>query len=124
MCTFELRWTSLTSLHLDLPLGMLSKSRTNFDKTTSKTLDLQTHYKSKAMETLAHKTQDKEKTTNPHHKQIRGMGIQRRKLRSGANFKISLGTTPMNVSQRSHWCPRSNLKNQILIQIQNPMSQV
>ena len=55
--TSELRWTSSTSLHLDPPIGMLSKSRRNFDKRTSETLDLWIHCRRKARETLARRTQ-------------------------------------------------------------------
>ena len=66
---------SSTSLHLDPLIGMLSKSRRNFDKRISETLDLHAHRRSKARETLAYKTQDKERTTSPLHKQRRVMEI-------------------------------------------------
>ena len=68
-----------------------------------------------------HKIQDKERTTSPHQKQIRGMGRQRSTLGSGANFIKSLITTLMNVAQRSHWWPNSNLNNHISILILNPI---
>ena len=101
--TSELRWNSLTSLHLDPPIGMLSKSRRNFNKRTSETLELRTHHRRKTRETMAHKTQDKERTTSPHHKQRREMERQRRTLvNCGANFIKALGTTLMNVTQSSH----------------------
>ena len=118
--TYEPIWNSSTSLHLDLRISMLSKSRRNFDKRTSKTLDLRIHRRSKARETLACKTHDNEKKTSPCHKQRRGMKRQRIP-RSGANLIKYLGTTLMNVAQRIHWWPRSNLQNQILILILNPM---
>ena len=85
----------MTSIHLDLLIGMLSKSRRNFDKRTSETLDLEIHHRSKARETLAYRAQEKEMTTSPLHK-------QRRTPRSDANFIKSLGTTLMNVAQSSH----------------------
>ena len=100
--TSELRWTSLTSLHLDIPIGMLSKSRRNVDKRRSETLDLRIHRRSKARESLACRTREKERTTSLHHNQRMGMERQRRALRSGVNFITALGTTLMNVGQISH----------------------
>ena len=121
--TSELRWTFLTSLHLDLLIGMLSKSRRDFNKRKSKNLDLWIHHGSKERETLTRRTQEKERKNSPYHKQIRGMERQRRTMGSGVNFIKFLGTTLMNVAQSSHYWMRSNLQNQILILIPNPMPQ-
>jgi hypothetical protein len=58
-------------------------------------------------ETLNHRKTNL-KTTNPSHKKRRVMGRRRRTLESGATSTKSLGTTLMNVTQNSHWWPRSN----------------
>ena len=81
---------------------MMSKSRRNFDKRTSETLDLRIHHRSKARETLARITQQKKMTTSPRHKQRREMERQIRTPVSGADFIKALGTTLMNVTQSSH----------------------
>ena len=100
--TSELRWNSSTSLHLDPPIDMLSKSRINFDRRTSDTIDLRIHSRNKARETLAYRTQQKKMATSPCHKQRREIERQKRTLVSGVNFIKSLGTTLMNVDQSSH----------------------
>ena len=80
---------------------MLSKSRRNFDKRTSETVDLRIHRRSKVRETLARRTLQKKMTTSPRHKQRREIERQRRTLVSGVNFIKALGTTLMNVAQSS-----------------------
>ena len=74
------------------------KIKEKFQQKMSETLDLCTQRRSKARETLAHKTQDKERTTNPDHKQRSDMKRQRRTPVSGVNFIKTLGTTLMNVA--------------------------
>ena len=104
--TYKQRWNSWTYLQWELSIGMLSKSRRNFDKRTSDTFDLWIHHRSKESETLSCIKQDKERTTSPNHKKIRVMEIQRRTAGSGVSSTKSLGTTRMHVTQSSYWWHR------------------
>jgi hypothetical protein len=53
---------------------------------------------------------------SPSHKKRRVTGRQRRTPKNGVSSTKSLGTTPMNVTQNSHWWPRSKTRSQTLIQ--------
>jgi hypothetical protein len=54
--------------------------------------------------------------TSPSHKKIRVRERRRRTLESGVISTKSPGTTSMNVSQNSHWWPRSKTRSRTLIQ--------
>jgi hypothetical protein len=54
--------------------------------------------------------------TNPRHRKRRVTGRQRRTPKNGVISTKSPGTTPMNVAQNSHWCPRSKTRTRTLIQ--------
>jgi hypothetical protein len=54
--------------------------------------------------------------TSPSHMKRRVMGRKRRTLENGVISTKSPGTTLMNVSQNSHWWPRSKTRSQTLIQ--------
>jgi hypothetical protein len=48
--------------------------------------------------------------TGPRHMKRRVIGRQRRTPKNGAISTKAPGTTPMNVTQNSHWWPRSKTK--------------
>jgi hypothetical protein len=54
--------------------------------------------------------------TSPRQRKRRVTGRQRRTLKNGVISTKSLGTTPMNVAQNSHWWLRSKTRSQTLIQ--------
>jgi hypothetical protein len=54
--------------------------------------------------------------TSPRHRKRRVTGRQRRTPENGVISTKSPGTTPMNVSQNSHWWPRSKTRSRTLIQ--------
>jgi hypothetical protein len=54
--------------------------------------------------------------TSPSHRKRRVTGRQRRTPENGAISTKAPGTTPMNVTQNSHWWPRSKTRSQTLIQ--------
>jgi hypothetical protein len=54
--------------------------------------------------------------TSPSHRKRRVTRRQRRTPENGAISKKSPGTTPMNVTQNSHWWLRSKTRSQTLIQ--------
>jgi hypothetical protein len=54
--------------------------------------------------------------TSPSHRKRRVTGRQRRTPENGVISTKSLGTTPMNVSQNSHWWLRSKTRSRTLIQ--------
>jgi hypothetical protein len=54
--------------------------------------------------------------TSPSHRKRRVTGRQRRTPKNGVISTKSPGTTPMNVSQNSHWWPRSKTRSRTLIQ--------
>jgi hypothetical protein len=90
---------------------MFPSSRKNLSR-RSESLDLQTpHIQSRAKAAPTHKKMDRTKMatlrkTSPSCNTRRVMRIQRRTQESGANTIKSLGTTPKNVSPRSHWWSR------------------
>jgi hypothetical protein len=49
--------------------------------------------------------------TNPRHRKRRVMGRQRRTPENGVISTKSPGTTPMNVTQKIHWWPRSKTRS-------------
>jgi hypothetical protein len=54
--------------------------------------------------------------TSPRHRKRRVTRRQRRTPENGAISTKSPGTTPMNVTQNSHWWPRSKTRSRTLIQ--------
>jgi hypothetical protein len=56
------------------------------------------------------------KTTIPSHGKRRVIGRIKRTLGGGATSKISLGTTPMNVTQSNHWWLSSKKESRALTQ--------
>jgi hypothetical protein len=51
--------------------------------------------------------------TSPRHRKRRVTGRQRRTPENGASSTKSLGTTSMNVTQNSHWWPRSKTRRNL-----------
>jgi len=88
---------------------MLSKSSINLRKRINERFGLQIHYnRSMAREIPTHRTKDKEMISNlgmnlPRHREIRVMGKHIRTHGRGEGSRKSLGITPMNVDQSSHW---------------------
>jgi hypothetical protein len=106
--TFKQKWIFWTSYHWVQLIDMLSISSRNLSR-RGKSLDMKNpHSRRKEKADPTHKTRDREnmatlRTTSPSHNTRRVMRSQRRTRENGVNTIKSLGTTPKNVTPRSHW---------------------
>lgn len=106
--TSNSKWISWTSHEWELPIDMLSKSSRNLGTGTSGSLGLQICNNQRMVKATL--TTNVEKS-NPSHTTRRVIERRRRTLKIGAISTKSPGKTPMNVTQKSHWWPRSNKKS-------------
>jgi hypothetical protein len=105
--TSRLKWIFWTSHHLVLLIDMLLKSRRNLSTRTNGSSGLQIRNNQSMEKTDL--TNSLLKTSLRHRK--RGvMGRKRRTLENGVISTKFPGTTPMNVTQNSHWWPRSKTR--------------
>jgi septin family protein len=111
--TSKLKWIFWTSHHSVLLIDMLLKSRRNLGTKTNGSLNLQICNNQSMRKTTL--TNNFLKTSLSHRKR-RVTGRQRRTLENGVISTKSLGTTPMNVAQNSHWWLRSKTRSRTLIQ--------
>jgi hypothetical protein len=111
--TSKLKWIFWTSHHSMLLIDMLLKLRRNLSTRTNRNLGMQIHNNESMTKTAQTNSLLK---TSPRHRKRRVTGRQRRTPENGASSTKSLGTTPMNVAQNSHWWPRSKTRSQTLIQ--------
>jgi hypothetical protein len=109
----RLKWIFWTSHHSMLLIDTLLKLSRNLSTKTNRSLDLQVcdnqSMTNKALTNSLPKT-------SPRHTKRRVTGRQRRTPENGVSSTKSPGTTPMNVTQNSHWWPRSKTKSRTLIQ--------
>jgi hypothetical protein len=110
--TSKLKWIFWTSHHSVFPIDMLLKSRKNLSTGTNGSSALQIHnnqgMKKKTLTNSLSKT-------NPSHRKIRVTERQRRTPENGTISTKAPGTTPMNVTQNSHWCSISKTRIRTLI---------
>jgi hypothetical protein len=111
--TSKLKWIFWTSHHSVLLIDMLLKLSRNLSTRTNGNSGLQIHNNQSMTKTSLTSSLLK---TSPRYKKIRVTRRQRRTPENGASSTKSPGTTPMNVSQNSHWWPRSKTKSRTLIQ--------
>jgi hypothetical protein len=117
--TSKLKWIFWISHHLVLHIDMLLKSSRNLGTKKNGSSDLQIYNNPSIRKTTL---------TNIFHKTSLSHGkrrVTRRKRRTSKNGAIStksLGTTPMNVAQNSHWRPRLKTRSRTLIQ--NPILKI
>jgi hypothetical protein len=111
--TSKLKWIFWTSHHLVLPIDMLLKSSRNLSTRINGSSGMQIHNNQSMTKTTLTNSLPK---TSPSHRKRRVMGRQRRTPENGAISTKAPGTKPMNVSQNSHWWPRSKTRSQTLIQ--------
>jgi hypothetical protein len=106
--TSKLKWIFWTSHHWVLLIDMLLKLSRNLSTRTSGSSGLQIH-NNQSMVKMALTTSLKK--TSPSHKKRRVTERRRRTLENGAISTKSPGTTPMNVTQNSHWWSRSKTRS-------------
>jgi hypothetical protein len=111
--TSRLKWIFWTSHHSMLLIDMLLKLSKNLRTRTNRNLGPQIHNNKSMTKTTLTNSLLK---TSPRHKKRRVTGRQRRTPENGVISTKSLGTTPMNVAQNSHWWPRSKTRRKTLIQ--------
>jgi hypothetical protein len=108
-----MKWIFWISHHSMLRIDMLLKSSRNLGTRTNGSSYLQIRNNQSMRKTTL--TNNFLKTSLSHRKR-RVMGRQRRTLENGAISTKVPGTTPMNVTQNSHWWPRSKTRSRTLIQ--------
>jgi hypothetical protein len=106
--TSKLKWIFWTSHHSVLPIDMLLKSSRNLSTRTNGSLGLQIHNNQSMTKTTLTNSLPK---TSPSHRKRRVTGRQRRTPENGVISTKSPGTTPMNVTQNSHWWLRSKTRS-------------
>jgi hypothetical protein len=111
--TSRLKWIFWTSHHSVLLIDMLLKLSRNLSTITNGNSDLQIRNNQSMKKTALTNSLPK---TSPRHRKRRVMGRQRRTPENGVISTKSPGTTPMNVTQNSHWWSRSNTRSRTLIQ--------
>jgi hypothetical protein len=111
--TSKLKYIFWTSHHSVLPIDMLLKSSRNLSTRTNGILVLQIRNNQSMTKTSLTNSLPK---TIPSHMKRRVTGRQSRTPENGVISTKSPGTTPMNVTQNSHWWSRSKTGSQTLIQ--------
>jgi hypothetical protein len=111
--TSKLKWIFWTSHHSVLLIDMLLKSSRNLSTRTNGSSGLQIRNNQSMRKTALTNSLLK---TSPSHRKRRVTGRQRRTPKNGVISTKSLGTTPMNVAQNSHWWLRSKTRSRTLIQ--------
>jgi hypothetical protein len=111
--TSRLKWIFWTSHHSVLLIDMLLKLSRNLSTRTNGNSGLQIHNNQSMTKTNLTNSLPK---TSPRHRKRRVTGRQRRTPENGVISTKSPGTTPMNVTQNSHWWLRSKTRSQTLIQ--------
>jgi hypothetical protein len=111
--TSRLKWIFWTSHHLVLLIDILLKLSRNLSTRTNGNSGLQI-CNNQSMTKMA--LTNSLPKTSPRHRKRRVTRSQRRTTENGVISTKSLGTTPMNVTQNSHWWPRSKTRSQTLIQ--------
>jgi hypothetical protein len=111
--TSRLKWIFWTSHHSVMLIDMLLKLSRNLSTRTNRNSGLQICNNQSMKKTALTNNLLK---TSPRHRKRRVRGRQRRTPENGVISTKSLGTTPMNVAQNSHWWPRSKTRSQTLIQ--------
>jgi hypothetical protein len=96
----QLKWIFWTSHHSVLLINMLLKSSRNLSTRTNRSSGLQIRNNQSMIKTTLTNSLLK---TYPSHVKRRVTRRQRRTLENGVISTKSLGTTPMNVPQNSHW---------------------
>jgi hypothetical protein len=111
--TSKLKWIFWTSHHSVLLIDMLLKSSINLSTRTNGSSGLQIRNNQSMTKTDLTNSLPK---TSPSHRKRRVTGRQRRTPKNGVISTKSHGTTPMNVTQNSHWWMRSKIRSRTLIQ--------
>jgi hypothetical protein len=111
--TSKLKWTFWTSHHSMLPINMLLKSSRNLSTRKNGSSGLQIHNNQSMTKTTLTNSPPK---TSPSHRKRRVMGRQRRTPKNGVISTKTPRTTPMNVTQNSHWWLRSKTRSRTPIQ--------
>jgi hypothetical protein len=110
--TSKLKWIFWKSHHSVLLIDMLLKSSKTLSTRTNGSLGLQIRNNQNLIKIFLTNSLPK---SRPSHRKRRVMGRQRRTLENGVISTKALGTTPMNVSQNSHWWSKSNTRSRTLI---------
>jgi hypothetical protein len=110
--TSKPKWISWTSHHWELLIDMLSKSSRNLGTRTNRSSGLHIRNNQSVIKMNLTKILPK---TSPTHRKRRVTERRIRTLESGVIYTKSPGTTLMNVSQNSHWWPKSKKRSQTLI---------
>jgi hypothetical protein len=92
---------------------MLLKSSRNLSTRTNGSSGLQIH-NNQSMTKYGPNKQSPENQSKPQEK--KGHRKTKKDMENGVISTKSLGTTPMNVAQNSHWWPRSKTRSRTLIQ--------
>ena len=106
--TSKLKWIFWTSHHSVLPIDMLLKSSRKLSTRTNRSSGLQIENNQSMIKmTLTNNLPE----TIPNHRKRR-VTERWRTPKNGVISTKSPSTTPMNVTQNSHWWPRLKKKNQ------------
>jgi hypothetical protein len=122
--TFKQKCSFWKSPNWERIIDTLSISRRNLSR-KGESLDLQTsHSRSREKSAPTHTKRDQVemdalRTTSPSHNTIREMKRRRRTWENGVSTIKSLGTTPKNVTPRSHSWPNRRFPSQSSILILN-----
>jgi hypothetical protein len=111
--TSKLKWIFWTSHHSVLLIDMLLKSSRNLSTRTNGSSGLQIRNNQSMIKMTLTNSLPK---TSPSHRKRRVTERRRRTLENGVISTKSPGTTPMNVTQNSHWWSRSKTRSRTLIQ--------
>jgi hypothetical protein len=111
--TSKLKLIFWTSHHSVLLIDMLLKSSRNLSTRTNESSGLQIRNNQSMIKTTLTNSVSK---TSPSHMKRRVMERRRRKPENGVISTKYPGTTSMNVTQNSHWWPRSKTRSRTLIQ--------
>jgi hypothetical protein len=110
--TSKLKWIFWISHHSVLLIDMLLKWSRNLNTRTNRSSGLQIRNNQSMTKITLTGSLLK---TSPSHRKRRVTGRERRTPENGAIFAKAPGTTPMNITQKNHWWPRSKIRGRTLI---------